>query len=198
MAGCSMTMVSRPKFRSEVLWCDMSLLLFMVRLPEGTAQRIGALTSLLKRDYGLMNKPIEAQRLHVTLLDLGHHVDLPRRLLERAEQAAASVAMSSFEVVFDRVTAWPASQSLVLLADDDSVVRLAMLRHALEQALERVGLKHRAKTRFTPHATLMRGRTTVEEQTVETFRWTVRDFALVNSLTGHSKYVQLGQWPLRE
>jgi 2'-5' RNA ligase len=47
---------------------------------------------------------------------------------------------------------------------------------------------------FTPHITLMRGATSVEDQQVQAFRWTVDDFALVHSING--RYVELRRWKL--
>jgi 2'-5' RNA ligase len=37
----------------------------------------------------------------------------------------------------------------------------------------------------------------VTELVVETVGWTVKEFALVHSLYGRARYVQLEQWPLR-
>ncbi len=174
----------------------MSLLLFMLRIPLPTARRMSALTGLLTRGYALAGTPIPAQRLHVTLLSLGHHVDVPPAVIERARLAAATVAMPAFEVTFNRIEAWPGSQALVLLGDD-TAAQVAVLRHALAVVLRRAGVPFDASASFNPHVSLMRGPAMVEAQTVEAFSWTVQDFALVNSLTGHGRYVQLGQWPLQ-
>ena len=62
--------------------------------------------------------------------------------------------------------------------------------------MAKVGLGAFVNSNYTPHVTLLRGEGIVEEQTVETFRWTVREFVLVNSLVGETKYVRLGHWPL--
>lgn len=43
----------------------------------------------------------------------------------------------------------------------------------------------------------MRGPTAVDNQTVKSFRWTVGEFALVNSLVGQGRYIELGRWPLQ-
>ncbi|WP_269434409.1 2'-5' RNA ligase family protein [Vineibacter terrae] len=166
----------------------------MLRVPPPTARRMSALTGLLTRGYALAGTPIPAQRLHVTLLSLGHHVDVPPALVERARLAAATVAMPAFEVTFNRIEAWSGSQALALLGDD-TAAQVAVLRHALAAALQRAGVPY-ANALFNPHVSLMRGLALAEAQTVETFSWTVQDFALVNSLTGHGRYVQLGQWPL--
>ena len=173
----------------------MSLLLFMLRVPLPPAQRMSALMARIARDHGLEGALVPAQRLHITLLSLGHHVDLPPQLVERARLAAATVAIPAFKVTFNHIEAWSESQALVLLGDG-TVAQVAVLRQALAAALRRGGVPY-ANASFDPHVSLMRGPVPVEAQMVETFSWTVQDFALVNSLTGHGRYVQLGQWLLQ-
>jgi len=177
----------------------MSLLLLMIRLPLDMAQRAHGLTGLLKRGYGLRNSPLDATRLHITLFDFKHHVDLPLELVELVKAAVGSVAATPFEVMFDCVAVWPAPRALVLLSSEEPT-QLIVFRRKLSTALEEVGLGHMIKPGFTPHITLMREvePDSVENQQVMSFRWTVRDVALVNSLTGHGRYVELRRWPLRE
>jgi 2'-5' RNA ligase len=71
------------------------------------------------------------------------------------------------------------------------------LQRAIGEAMTKVGLGPFVNRTFTPHITLLWGAGIVEEQAVETFRWTVREFALVNSRVGQGEYVVLGQWLLR-
>jgi 2'-5' RNA ligase len=37
----------------------------------------------------------------------------------------------------------------------------------------------------------------IAEHAIEPVSWTVREFVLVHSLRGQSKYIPLGRWPLR-
>ena len=155
-----------------------------------------SLAGLLKRGYALTGKPFRPERLHSTLHDLNSYDDLPPELVMRARHAAATVAMPPFEVVFDRAETFsggPNDRPLVLRGGDS----LVPLQRAIGDALTSVGLGAFVEQSFTPHITLLRGEGLVEEQAVETFRWTVREFALVNSLVGQSKYVVLDQWALR-
>jgi 2'-5' RNA ligase len=168
----------------------VSLLLFMIRVPADMARDIINLMDLLKRGYGLENWAYEGDRLHIILFELGDHVDLPLEIVALANRAAGSIRTSPFGVEFDRIDSW--SDALVLLGKDEPTP-LKTFRHELGAALKRVGLGRKAG--FTPHVTLMRGRTAVEQQAVKTFRWTVNEFVLVNSYQG--KYVELARWPLR-
>jgi len=162
----------------------MGLFLLMLRLPTALAERASELKDLLARDYGLRNFAYDAERLHITLFNLGHEVS--RERLALVERIASQVATSPFEVAFNRVTSCP--DALVLLGEDRPTA-LTAFRRDLASALR----LHRSG--FTPHITLMRGATGVEEQQVQALRWTVNDFALVHSVNG--RYVELGRWPLQ-
>lgn len=167
----------------------MSLLLLMLRVPTVPAERASGLKDLLACDYGLRNFAYDAGRLHITLFNLGEEVSGERVAL--VERIASRVTTSPFEVEFDRVTSWP--DALVLLGDDKPTA-LTAFRRALGTALRRVWPDRLRPAGFTPHITLMRGATCVEEQQVQAFRWTVTDFALVHSING--RYVELGRWTL--
>lgn len=169
--------------------------LFMLRPENAKAQAMADLTGMLKRGYALTGKPFAPDRLHSTLHHLGDYVDLPPDLVTMAKRAAAAVALPPFEVTFDRVatfTGSPGNRPLVLRGGDDIVP----LQRAIGEAMTEIGLGAFVNRSFTPHITLLRGAGIVEEQAVETFRWTVREFALVNSRVGQGEYVVLGQWPL--
>jgi RNA 2',3'-cyclic 3'-phosphodiesterase len=171
------------------MFLSMSLLLLMIRMPIEMAERASALKDLLARDYGLQNFAYDAVRLHITLFNLGKEASPERVGL--IERIAPRVATSSFEVAFNRVTSWP--DALVLLSEGEPTP-LTAFRRELATSLKRVWPDRLRPSGFTPHITLMRGVTCVEEQQVETFRWTVTDFALVHSIGG--RYVELGRWTL--
>jgi len=170
--------------------------LFMLRPEIAQAQAMADLTGELKRGYGLTGKPFASDRLHSTLHHLGDYVELSPELVTMAKRAAATVAMPPYEVTFDRVVTFsgsPGRRPLVLRGGDGIVP----LQRAIGEAMTKVGLGAFVNQSFTPHITLLWGAGIVEEQAVETFRWTVREFALVNSRVGQGEYVVLGQWLLR-
>jgi 2'-5' RNA ligase len=171
-------------------------LYFMHSVEQAQARRMPPLAGKLKRDYGLSGKPFAAERLHATLHDLGAYLSLPPELVARAREAASSVVLPPFEVVFDRVHTFsgrPGDRPLVLRGGEE----LVALQHAIGEAMRKAGLGTFVNRSFTPHITLLRGEGAVEEQMVETFRWTVREFTLVNSLVKRSKYVSIERWALR-
>ena len=148
-----------------------------------------ALKDLLARDYGLRNFAYDATRLHITLFNLGEEVSTERVAL--VERIAPRVTMSPFAVTFDRIVSWP--DALVLLSNGAPAALIAF-RRELGTALRRAWPDRLRPAGFTPHITLMRGATCVEDQQVQAFRWTVTDFALVHSVNG--RYVELGRWKL--
>jgi RNA 2',3'-cyclic 3'-phosphodiesterase len=153
------------------------------------AERASALKDLLARGYGLRNFAYDATRLHITLFNLGEEVSPERVAL--VDRIVPQVTTAPFEVAFDCVASWP--DALVLLSNDTPAALIAF-RRELGTALRRVWPDRLRPTGFTPHITLMRGATCVEDQQIQAFRWTVKDFALVHSVGG--RYVELGRWTL--
>jgi RNA 2',3'-cyclic 3'-phosphodiesterase len=174
--------------------------LFFAIFPEAAAAaRIARLARQLRGEHGLKGKPLETQRLHVTLHHLGDYAGLPRDIVAASVEAAATVAMSPFEVSFDRALSFPdrpANRPFVLRGGD-GVGALGALQRTLGAALGRAGLAAgRAEPPYTPHVTLLYDDSLVAERPVETVAWTVCEFVLVHSLLGRKLYVPLARWPL--
>ena len=161
----------------------MGLFLLLLRVPADAAQRAIGLKNRIARDYRLRGFAYEAERLHITLFNLGR--EMSRERIRWIERRAPSVATSPFEVEFNRAMSWP--DALVLLGEEKPAA-LTAFRRELGAVL---GLR---RSGFTPHVTLMRGATAVEDQQVQSLRWTVCDFAFVHSVD--RRYVELGRWPL--
>jgi 2'-5' RNA ligase len=169
--------------------------LFFAIVPDALARAsIETVTQDLRDKYALTGKSL-AERLHVSLHGLGEYPSFPDGIAARAIEAAASVAMAPFEVMFDRAMSFSGKAGqlpLVLVGDGtDGVVAL---QQALGGALAKAGL---AARRSTPHLTLLYDVRRVDEQPVVPIGWTVRQFVLVHSLLGRGVYKSLGRWPLR-
>jgi RNA 2',3'-cyclic 3'-phosphodiesterase len=173
---------------------------FFATFPElNVATRAAQAARHLCTEHGLMGRPIAAERLHVSLRSVGDYVGLPRGIIAAACEAAASVSMPAFKVAFDRAVSFRGrlgSQPLVLRGGD-GVAGLMVLHQRLGMALRQVGLRCRANPQYEPHLTLLYGTPCVVEQPIETVGWTVREFVLVHSLHGQTRYTQLGQWSLQ-
>lgn len=167
--------------------------------PADTAAWVFCIGEQLRRDLGLHGKLIAPPRLHVSLHALGHSVCGPRDLVAAANEAASSIQMPQFDVVFDRVMSFDCKrrdQPFVLRASHD-LAALVDFHRALGAAMMRVGLGRWVSMHFTPHMTLLYDKHVVAQRPVEPVRWTVRDFVLVHSLVGQSQHRHLAHWPLQ-
>jgi 2'-5' RNA ligase len=117
--------------------------LFFAALPaEFIAADISRLAQRQCQAHRLKGKPILAERLHVSLHNIGDYAGLPRGIVAAGREAAAAVAMPSFDVAFDRVVSFggrSGNQPLVLRGGD-GVVGLLALHRRLGAALQKVGL----------------------------------------------------------
>ena len=174
-------------------------LFFACRLAPEAASRVAHVRDELRHAHGLRGTAISPQRLHVSLLGVCECHGLPDDLVAAACEAAASVVMSPFEVVFDRAMSFSNRRNrrpLVLLTGGGDA-SLTGLRNRLCEALRVAGFGCHGSAHFLPHMTLLYDRRMVGEQTIEPVYLTVRDFALVHSLVTQSRHIELARWPLQ-
>jgi 2'-5' RNA ligase len=121
---------------------------------------------------------------------------VPGTVVLKASDAAAKVKASPFAVMFNRVESFSGRDGHypLVLRGDDGVVGLEMLNRSLAVSMRMMGLK--ASLNFTPHLTLSYVERPIKERLIPPVRWTVREFALVHSLIGETKYIRLGCWSL--
>ena len=173
-------------------------LFFAVLSCSDTALQIAERITPLRDEHGLKGRPIASQRLHVSLHGLGDYPGLPEILVELARRAGASVSMPPFEIAFDPVMSFnrkDRKRPLVLRVGSDLAV-LETFHRLVGEAMKKAGLGRWVAPRFTPHMTLLYDNRIVREQAIEPIRLTVSDFALVHSLVGRSRYIELARWPL--
>jgi 2'-5' RNA ligase len=174
-------------------------LFFAVLSPRDAAREITERIRHLRIEHGLKGRPIAPARLHISLHGLGDYFQLPGAVIASAREAGDSVAMPPFEIVFDRVLSFRKNRAgcpLVLRPGGD-VPALASLHRLLGDAMKRAGLSGGRARRFTPHMTLLYDDCAVKEQAIEPIGMPVADFALVHSLVGQSRYIELARWRLR-
>ena len=180
----------------------MERLFFAVHPDLAAAARIAALVQALRRPLGLRARAISGERSHLTLLFVGSWAQVPDGLvpaLLEAGGAVAQEAVAPFALPLDRVASFdhrPRSRPIVLLGDPAGPV--AGLHARLAAALRSRGLAFDASRAYRPHLTLMYDDAKVEPQPVEAIGWTVREFALMQSLVGRSTHRVLGRWALAE
>ncbi|TAL07264.1 MAG: 2'-5' RNA ligase [Chloroflexota bacterium] len=159
------------------------------------AESLTRLMTQLRRDGIMLGKPVDPDRLHLTLHHLGDFVDqIPPSLLPTAQAAAATVRMTPFEVVFDRIGG---TKGQFLLRSSDGSTALRQFRKTLGDALIKAGLRRWVEPAFTPHVTLSYDFGDAPEMTIEPIGWTVQEFILVESLLGKHQHLRQGHWPIQ-
>lgn len=180
----------------------MERLFFAVHPDAAAAARVAALVQTLRPPLGLRSRAIGGERSHLTLLFVGSWAQAPEGMvpaLLEARRAVAQEAVAPFRLQLDRVTSFnhrPRSRPIVLLGEPAGPV--GGLHARLVAALRSRGLPCDASREYIPHLTLMYDDAKVEPQPVEAVGWTVREFALMQSLVGRSTHRVLGRWALTE
>lgn len=173
-------------------------LFFAIRPSDEACSQMVKLTTRLRAEHGLKGTPIKPERLHSTLHHLGDHVGVPQALVDQAHEAAASVVVPAFEVMFDQVASFARPRNLPLvLRGGDGLAALVAFQQDLGAAMTRVGLGRRVETHFTPHVTLLYDDKRVPQQGIEPIRWKAHEFVLVHSLLGRTVHKTLARWPLK-
>jgi 2'-5' RNA ligase len=166
--------------------------LFLAALPDDeTASRIADLARRLRIGHGLAGKPLDPERLHVTLFHIGDSVGLCRDTVDAAMERAATVAMPAFKVAFDRVMSF--RNGALVLCGEESTIGLEILQQRLSDGFDARPMPARP---FTPHVTLLRDSHRVEDHDIEPIAWTVREIVLVHSLLGQTTHRPLARLPL--
>jgi 2'-5' RNA ligase len=172
-------------------------LFFALLLGAADASQIVRLRERLCEDSGLSGHRVAANLLHISLHGIGAYDGLPRAVVQRAKEAGAALLTKPFDIVLDRAMSFgPKRQVRPLVLRTGDEVALVTFHRLLGGTLKNAGFR-RIASRFTPHMTLLYGDRTVVERPIDAIQWTVRDFVLVRSLRGQSKYIHLARWPLR-
>jgi 2'-5' RNA ligase len=165
------------------------------------AQRLALAAADLRAAHGLPGKGLPADKLHITLVDLGgFRHSLPQTQVDAAMAVAAQVNCPSLPIVFDRALSFGNVRDphravpFVLRGDAGSDKAVARLRKTLEAGCKRAGLEARPSTQ--PHMTMLYDPQVVAEQRIEPVHWTATRFALIVSHVGLGHHQWLGQWRL--
>lgn len=143
---------------------------------------------------------LRRQRFHVSLQHIGDYKRLKSRILYAAGLAGAAVSMAQFDVIFDRAESFAAPPRRDRPRQYPTVLRggsepLFELHRLLAAAMRKLNLK--PSDSFVPHMTMVYADKAIVSQPIEPLRWTVREFVLIHSERGLTKYNILDRWPLR-
>lgn len=168
--------------------------LFLGIAPDRTtAENLNALAHKLTIGHELRGRPISARRLHATVHHICDGVGLDAGIVDLAMRTAADVAMPAFRIEFNAVQSF--RNGAFVLRGDEGVAGLEMLQRQVGRSMEKAGLG-KAFQSYTPHVTLLRDAHLVPEHPVTPVGWWVREFVLVHSLLGRSRYEFLARFPL--
>lgn len=172
--------------------------LFYALLPD--AESAGQIVDLVRRLHAgqrLKGTVIPSERLHVTLAFIGSFAGLPKAVVASAIVAGDRFEGTPFEVTFDRVQKFGHDKRAIVLRGGEVATDVDEFQRRLVGAMRYQGLKPASSTSFTAHLTLMYSESPILEEQVAPISWTAREFVLVRSLIGQSRYEILARWPLR-
>ena len=150
------------------------------------------------RELGASGTLVEADRLHVSLYEIAHYVDVfPREDVAAAMRAADRLRLFAFDAVFDQIAKFGAGRTaFVFNAGRGEPLRaLHDGRNALGRALADVG-RRTTNAKTTPHMTFAYGTQEIAETPIEPLRWRAENLVLIDSHVGGRRHEILGCWPL--
>jgi 2'-5' RNA ligase len=172
--------------------------LFFALMPEApAAAQAGEIVEALRGPCRLSGKALPPRRLHVTLHHVGDFAGLPGDVVARAKAAGDGLKQSGFAIRFDRAGSFLRKQRTLplVLRGGAGVIPLIAFQDALGKALAHRGF--RPSSHYTPHMTLLYDSRYVEARDVAPVAWAARDFVLIRSFIGKSRYETVGRWSLR-
>jgi 2'-5' RNA ligase len=176
-------------------------LFFAVKPDAAAMAQIDAVTRSLRAEHGLRGRVIDEDRLHVTLQYLGQFAGLPANVLAAARHAGEALTMDAFQLTFDSVASFGSGRDrrpLVLRGQGAAVAAVVALHDALATRLASAGLKPDTRHEFVPHLTVLYDEHAIAPRSIEPVGWRVREFHLLRSFVGASRYETLASWTLRE
>ncbi len=155
---------------------------------------MNALGRNLRIGHELRGRPMPAWRLHATVHHVSDGIGLDPDVVDHAKRIATGISMPAFRVEFNSVQSF--GSGAFVLRGDEGVVGLEMLQRRVGGALEKAGLG-KAFDRYTPHVTLLWDSHLIPDHPITAIGWWVREFVLVHSFLGQTRYEFLGRFPLR-
>ena len=175
--------------------------LFFALFPDAeTALVLEKRARQLRSDNKLTGRLFATDRFHMSLHSVGQYEDLPQGKVEAARKAADTISTAPFDIVLERAESFGGGfgKSSLVLSSYEVAKPLIEFQHSLVVATIKARLRRNTKNNFEPHVTLLYDDLRIAEHPITPpIKWTVREFALVQSLVGQTRYISLGRWPLK-
>jgi RNA 2',3'-cyclic 3'-phosphodiesterase len=176
---------------------DVAVKLFLATLPPpDIGARIDGLGDVVIPARRLKGRRIARERLHSTLAPFREQPFSLGEMVGRAKAAATRVRARPFSVRFEWTQSFRhgGSRHPFVLSGGDGLAPLRAFQRQLADTLYQTGID--VEFDATPHVTLVWADACVEEAPIAPLEWTVRDFTLIASLQGQSRYISLASWRL--
>jgi RNA 2',3'-cyclic 3'-phosphodiesterase len=172
---------------------------FAVMIPAAHSVEFKSRFEGFQKIYPFRGKPIEPDRLHLSVCTAYKGNDLPCKVTRNAIRAGDAIRFAPFALTFERALSYQNRQSrkpfvLTAQAGSEAVNGLRFqIGNAYSSLSGSLCYKHQS---ISPHVTLIWDKVVVPEQPVEPLSMIVQEFALVHSYVGKSRYDIVKQWPL--
>jgi RNA 2',3'-cyclic 3'-phosphodiesterase len=172
--------------------------LFFAIFPDGqSVERVAEIAQGLRTQFSLESKPIPTERLHLTLHYLGAFDGLPRPLVEQVKAAAANVALAPAGVTLDHIECFRSNRPKhPIVLSGEASDSLSALEYHLAKSLATAGIEIKRRPHFKPHITLFYAPRHIARHAIKPITWRAKEFTLIHSYLGQSRYETLATWPL--
>lgn len=183
-----------PKASEPAVAKPTNLLFFGLRPSADEASQTRRWARQLAARFGLRGPLRPPHLLHMTLHPIAHFHEAPDWIEDWSRHAVSRLQVEPFDLTFDRSVRFHGSNACVLRCEETPALR--RLQRGLSDALS--DLEGVARYRFTPHVTLLYDEHLSEEAILDApLTWTVRDFELIHSFQGQSRYRQMARFVLQ-
>ena len=175
---------------------------FFALLPDEQARaEMARAGERFRKSHRLIGTPVDPDDLHLTLCEMGKPEWLQLPLDDVLMAAAGQVRVTGFPMALDSAMRLSAARDnqypFVLGADNPSAAAALVLRRAIAQAQQQLGLHVAGISSYLPHVTLLRGSNIdAVQESMAPIGWMAREFVLIRSFFGQSRHEVIGRWPL--
>jgi 2'-5' RNA ligase len=148
------------------------------------------------RQFGMSGKLLAPEQLHVSLHPVGTYIgEVPAEQIQFAKRIGEALSAQVFDIVFDRAMSFKGRKSPYVLRVREGLENIKGFWRELGINIANAGGNSKEVT-FTPHMTLSYHGRMVTEHHIAPIAMQVRDFVLINSHYGKSRYDVLARWQL--
>lgn len=174
-------------------------LFFAIMVPHMERTLFVACLEEMRRTYSFRSQPIAPDRLHLSLFGVYRGDSLPEAAVNVAIAAGDAIQSEPLSIRFNSALTYRnrGFRKPLVLPAQEGTDAIEKLRFRIGSALSGLLCSERYRHRpIRPHITLIWDQTMVPERPVTPIAIKIREFALVHSHIGKSKYDIVKRWPL--